>query len=426
MRTAPCLLAAALLVCSAAPSPAGADEIPVDPGEIGDTARIERVAEELADDPLFIDAEQYETVGADDRAKIRDRIDGFAADGLTVRVAVVSARPFDESGGSPTVFLHALYRHTEEPGVYIATSRSGPTAAIPFDVPVATGFMDGRWNEPRHHQVPVPFRINKALDDLEEAEQAEPTVPAPTADPEPRFDGRSAGPRGSGEEFGLAALGIGVPFALVAALTVGVFTGAGGMYRNFTRGRGGRAAVLPAHPRLRRRWGGPGPYPVRARRAPAAPSLSWLERTLRAELSALEAEKDTAGKGPSHDAAEVAGRLLRAPHAPHSALVAAIAMVREQRAAATTTTAPAWEPPCSANPLHGRADMVDPEAVGSGKCHGCRTAPPAIGRQLLRLPGVEGRPEYFFYLNDPWTQLLRRGDVSPESLRRLADGTGLR
>lgn len=426
---APALAAAVLAAGPSLTFAAAAEETdgpPVRPDEIVDTGRIERVAAALEDDPLFIDAEQYNALAFDEVDELRERIAGFEDSATPVRVAVVSALPTDESAGHPTVFLHALYDRTSEPGVYIALSESGPMAVVPFDVPVDPGFTEGRWNGSGNHAGSVGFRIEKVLDTLDEADAADPSVPVPTPDPHAFASGNAPGLDEPDSAVVQTALYIGLPLSLAAVLPCAV----AGMAVSALLSplRGGRRAVLPARPPARRPWsatpGGNVPGPVRARRAPAVPQPRWLTRTLVAEAMALE--KESSGDPESLRILDLANRIRQRVDQPRSALVCAIAMIRERRAALAAPGTPPGRP-CVANPLHGRAvpprsPLAAQEAVS---CHGCLTSPPPLEHRLLRTPNVHGVERVYRRLQDGWSRALEEGDLSAERLERCLSGRRL-
>ncbi|MEU3306382.1 hypothetical protein ACWGSK_14605 [Nocardiopsis sp. NPDC055551] len=82
-----------------------------------DTVRLERVAEALREDPIYVDPQaQVDTEGLD---RIVER---GLPENVPVHVAVMPMNPHDESGGDGEVFVHALHHVMDEDGFYVVVS----------------------------------------------------------------------------------------------------------------------------------------------------------------------------------------------------------------------------------------------------------------------------------------------------------------
>ncbi|GAB2501253.1 hypothetical protein [Nocardiopsis aegyptia] len=81
---------------------------------VASTARLERVAAALSEDPLYVDPRVGEGVG--DLSGIAERLAGTD---LPVYVAVVPMADSDESGGDLEIFTHALHHVMDQDGVFV-------------------------------------------------------------------------------------------------------------------------------------------------------------------------------------------------------------------------------------------------------------------------------------------------------------------
>lgn len=106
-----------------------------------DTVRLERVAEALREDPLYVDPQaEVDTEGLD---RIVER---GLPENVPVHVAVMPMNPHDESGGDGEIFVHALHHVMDEDGFYVVvfgeTGVSTRVETARFGVDYADGERD--------------------------------------------------------------------------------------------------------------------------------------------------------------------------------------------------------------------------------------------------------------------------------------------
>jgi hypothetical protein len=83
---------------------------------VASTARVERVAAALRDEPLYVDPLAGRSAGQ--LAGIAERLSGTE---VPVYVAVLPMSRSDESGGEPEILAHALHHVMDEDGVFVVT-----------------------------------------------------------------------------------------------------------------------------------------------------------------------------------------------------------------------------------------------------------------------------------------------------------------
>ncbi|MGW0596211.1 hypothetical protein ACWD11_03600 [Streptomyces sp. NPDC002776] len=357
------------------------------PRAIDLNARIDRVAEGLAKDPVYIDRESPRVLDSAQLARLHSRIERFerTKGGGPVFVAVVPQLYADESEGQEEPFIAAVRdKLGGRDGVFVvADPLDGYITAFnyglgldpygPFyDLPESVTYGDTKSDEAED------FLIGERLDALMTAldktdrtdEPTTPGVPYSVSDPVTEDDL----PPLYGSDFWpsliLGVLAAGLLFGLVASV-LGIVGGA-----------------------LRRRR----PLPTEALPfvSPHEPTESYLRQTARAELRALPPDGTPEGAGDRYDAALllVEGDPENLRRADPATLLTVIVLARAAR----------WDNDlcCAVNPLHGPAvsrHHVRVSATGNRRrmlpvCAVCRdtaiAAPRDLPGMLMRLPAPEG------------------------------------
>ena len=334
----------AFLALCATPSPAwavGSVE------EISDLSRVERIAAELEESPLYIHHSLQGRWSDDSQAALEERLGSAPLADLSVRVVVLPSVPDDETGGRPTLFLHALYEVSGHDGVYVAITEDRRVALAAFDSPVRLPDI-----EPQEFTTSHRSRAEEVLDLVEEAPHGPKSSTALVEDAPPK-DRAVPRPRGDAERFWSAAL---LPGALIGLVVAGVRV----LVHRPSRWRPFREPL--------RRWSGllasfkerhsvKGPH--KARRAPNRPWRWWLRLTLRRELRRLHrllenAPADHPELTRAVQAYDAAGLIARSPHLPPQAMVCAVVVARHGVQLVERPDLPLFEP-CHINPLHGAA-----------------------------------------------------------------------
>ena len=381
---------------TAAPTPTAADL----------DARVQRVADGLTRDRLYVDPESPRPLTAEQLTEVRERLD-TTLDGR-LRLALVPSLTEDETAGDAERLVHRLHDAVAEDGVYVAADPyNGELTAVsfgvpldvrPYEVPEEIRRPDYRDDGPDRN---LAQRLDALLTFLAElprgSEPADPSPPSPAPDPAAE---RSLPPL-IGTDFWPGAL-------LVGPLAAGLLTLAVVVTLAFWRGE--RRDPRRSHAQLepdRRETG----YP-----APSTPSLSWLRRTAQAELDRLGRDFDRLvppeGKRRAwaYDCLDAAtlladqdgdGRLDR--DAEPASLAAVIALVRCVRAGLGDSGGHANRRQrtvhrcCGLNPLHGPAVPGQRGAPRCGRCAQLTAASPDAAQRLaltLPAPGGGGRIPY--------------------------------
>ncbi|PDP86802.1 hypothetical protein CQJ94_16075 [Glycomyces fuscus] len=159
---------------------------------VASTVRVERVAAQLRDDPLYVDPLAEESAEA--LSGVAERVAGAEP---PVYAAVLPMSRSDESGGDPEILAHALHHVMDEEGVFIVVNSAAGAStevkaalfgvALPEDTgPVPLSDVTGTRFDHTAAQA-----LDELLDELEEAAAApeeEPQVPSGIdymADPAP-------------------------------------------------------------------------------------------------------------------------------------------------------------------------------------------------------------------------------------------------
>ncbi|MCX4549020.1 hypothetical protein [Streptomyces sp. NBC_01500] len=384
---------------SAAPPPTAADL----------SARIDRVAAGLTQDPLYSDPESPQPLDAAKQSELRHHMAAFKASAGPVYLAVVPQLSDDESGGEADVFSSALHTKVDKDGVYIvADPLRGDIDVQNFglrldDSRLTFGLPDSiRYDH--EASAPADLRLGARLDQL-----------MALLDKTPRTAGSGDSSSGTGtdrapdpvEDNALHPLFFRSDFwpgtfvgllAGAAAFGIAVALISIGGALTARRRRATAASSMP------------GAFP-----APADPSMSYVRRTARSEISALGREFASPPDGMSEavrtrvwDCLDAATLLIDRDSdgrvdsgAAPAELATAVALARLGRAAlATGTTADFC---CALNPLHGPATQQhDVRYLVRGRrrrrripvCEPCRAATTgadaAPGLRRLTLPGTDG------------------------------------
>jgi hypothetical protein len=360
------VLAAALTGAAPASADGYAPSPTPDPPYVHDTGRAARVAEELREDPVYVDPEAVGHLAQGEEA----RVEALVSDaGHPVFVAVVPSTYYDESNGDPELFLHALHHELGEPGVYVmADPRSGAIGpfdltALAFDVPVDP--YEALWID--YEDMPdgeLPTAENELLTEqvgtlvrrIRDAPEGTASSPTPYFVDE--YD--DLPPEEPTDADYLTDLFPGIIVGIMLGL---MLLGAGLLVGVAVRSRREVRAAVPA--------GAEDGIPplLRARSAPRVANPRRLTRMLHAELRRLAREIERApADHPNHSravAAFDAATLIDKGDHDATWTVGAITMARAARAE-LTVDAPARTPAfCSVNPLHGAS--VDRWPTPSGR-----------------------------------------------------------
>ncbi|MFB7651983.1 MULTISPECIES: hypothetical protein [unclassified Streptomyces] len=418
---------------SAAPVPSAGDM----------TARVERVAEGLARDPVYVDPESPQLLDAAQLSRLHDRIERFGRSegGGPVYVTVVPHLSEDASAGDEELFAAAVRAKLrkadgvgEADGVYVvADPLTGYIDAVNhglrleslrllFDLPESIAYGDDRANEADDHL------LGERLDALMTYLDKSPRTEEPTTSGDPM---RAPSPKAENSLPPLFATDFwpGLFVGVVAALLLlGLVAGVLGIV----------GAVL------RRRSPAPLPTEGLPLVSPTEPSEAYLRRTARAELEAaafafttVDEAPDAEGEGsasriaPAWDRFDAAMLLvggdvdgLGSPSTDPATLLAVIVLARAARNALEGDTNNRC---CGVNPLHGPSAgrrHVRVSAEGNRRrmlslCPLCLdsavAAPRELRERMLTLPGPAGtRMPY----EEPEGSLL---SVLGDGISRLAD-----
>ncbi len=379
------------------------------------TARVERVAKGLAQDPVYADPESPRLLDEAQLSGLHDRIERFGRSegGGPVYVTVVPHLPEDESAGDEELFAAAVRTKMskadgvgEADGVYVvADPLDGyidvfnhglrvESSRLHFDLPDFISYGDDRASEADDHL--LGERLDALMTYLDESPRTD----------EPATSGNPARPLSPKEEDSLPPLfatdfwpGLFVG-AMAALLLLGLVAGALGI----------TGAVL------RRRRPAPLPTEALALTAPSEPTEAYLLRTARTELSAAAQAVEEADLGSetfalAWDRFEAAMFLvdgdidiavMRSSGAPGTDPATLLAVIVLARAARNAFGGDTNDRCCGVNPLHGPAAgrrHVRVSEEGHRRrmlslCPRCLdsavAAPRELRERLLTLPGPAG------------------------------------
>ncbi|WP_051744528.1 hypothetical protein [Streptomyces yerevanensis] len=330
------------------------------------SARIDRVAEGLRQNPVYEDPESPRVLDAKQRDQLDDRIREFgrSEDGGPVYVAIVPMTPGDESDGNAEVFTSAVHKKLGKDGVYVAADPlSGDISVLSYglrldnshlilELPESIGYGDHSADSGESDGYRLGERLDQLMTFLDKAPRTdEPSSPDTIPSREP-IDTHALPPLFSGDFWPGLIMG-----AVAALLVFGLVAAVLGIV----------GAVL------RRRNPAPVPTAVLPLEAPTDPSTAYLRRTARTELGALargftdgDGQPDpTTGSAPAPEAGTRAWDCFDAAMllvdgdagidddaVEPASLVAVIVLARAGRAALAGDTNNLC---CGLNPLHGPA-----------------------------------------------------------------------
>jgi hypothetical protein len=402
---------------SAAPTPTPADL----------SARVERVAAGLKQDPVYADPESPRVLDARQLDRLHDRIRDFgrSAGGGPVYVSLVPQTPESESAGDSMLFAAAVHAKVRQDGLYVVADPDDGTIdfynhglrrdtdSLSFDLPDSVRFGDSRADEADDHL--LGERLDQLMTLLDKTPRTDRPVSEPAPAPAPRAADEKTLPPLFATDF-WPGLFVG---AFLALLLTGLVAG-----------------VTWTVTALRRRRS-PEPEPARLLpvTSPTEPSASYLRRTAHTELTTLTREfTDPDESARAWDCLDAAMLLLdgdpdraRRPGTDAATLTAVVVLARAGRAALAGDTDDLC---CGVNPLHGTAvsrHHVRVSAEGNRRrllpvCEPCRDTaiaqPSGIPGRLLRLPGTASgdgdRPPYYDATDGPLSAL-------PGGIARLID-----
>lgn len=366
--------------------------------------RLDRVGAALAEDPLFVDPDLAQALGAPDRASLRAAVAGTAKRlGTPVYVVVIPNPSQSESQGRDDAFLFMLHERSRRDGLYVMADSHGDLESEAFNVPRrGSSPLDDLDEEdepgaatPADSERPfdgLADRIVRRLDGHAAAPSASPTVPRLYSSPEP-----------FGQENTLTPDEPEIKAPLLTGLLLAGPAGAAVLYwlslGVLALRRGGRSRS-PA----RRRSG-------RHTQARTRPSMRWLRRhgakdleRLRRLLTTADGEQQGRPYAVSaYDAAQILYDDAKDDESKAIDLVGAIVLARQGHAALTRDVA-SPPSPCLVNPLHGgsvvrqRVRKLEKEHGGAlprpcPLCANCRDLDKRHGldeRRLLQVPGPDG------------------------------------
>ncbi|WP_039933431.1 hypothetical protein [Streptomyces viridochromogenes] len=379
------------------------------------SARVERVAAGLKQDPVYADPESPRVLDDRQRDRLHDRIRDFRRSdgGGPVYVSLVPQTPESESAGDADLFAAAVHAKVDVDGVYVVADPADGTIDVYnhglrldsnhlfLDLPDSVAYGDSKADEADDHL--MGERLDALMTFLDETPRTDRPESESAPAPAPRAAEEHALPPLFATDF-WPGLFVG---AFLALLLSGVAAGLAWIVGALLR----RRSAAPDSPAS---------APA-STSAPASVSASTLRRTAHTELTSLVREfNDQDEHGRAWDCLDAALLLVdgdpgrtRERGADPATLVAVIVLARAGRAAL------AGEPTeqcCGVNPLHGPAvgrRHVRVSRQGNSRrmlpvCDPCRDTavaePGGMPDRLLKLPGSESggsRPPYYEATDGP-------------------------
>ncbi|MGW8436792.1 hypothetical protein ACWGKS_16710 [Nocardiopsis sp. NPDC055879] len=307
--------------------------------EISDLSRVTRVAEALRSDPLYlshlvpmrpVDEEEL----SDMSAEVAGAFDGE----VPLYVVMYASVPTDETGGRPTLFLHALHEVSGADGVYVAVTTDGRSATAAFDSPI-TPVLDEEGLGPGARPA---VTLSNVLAMLEESPRTPVEATPLTSDAAPTpvqeiYETASDTARFWDLSLPGAIVGLIIAFVLLRLSATNVSPPPGPRFDSID---------LPHHAR---KW-----FTVAAR------GSRWrIRRRLARELLLLRREFEATPAGHpglprAREAYDASGLIGSAQGLPVTALVCGMVLARQGRRALVSPHE-GETIPCQVNPLHGPA-----------------------------------------------------------------------
>ncbi|MFF4506626.1 hypothetical protein [Streptomyces sp. NPDC001401] len=351
------------------------------------TARIDRVAAGLAQDPVYADPESRRVLDATRLDRLHARIRKFekSEGGGPVFVSLVPQLAEDESGGDGEAFAAAVHDKLRKDGVYVVADPAIGSIdvfnfglrldsySLLFDLPNSVAYGDDRAQKADDYL--LGERLDALMTILDKTERTDkPTTaddPSPAEGPITEHD---LPPLFATDFWPGLAMG-----ALAAALLFGLMTGVLGIIGRVLLRRNQEPLPTQALPLV----------------SPREPSAAYLRHTARVELRALAAEfaDGTGEDSRARDRFDAALLLVdddpdtalrRSGHADPATLVTVIVLARAARQALAGDDNDLC---CAVNPLHG------PAAARKARipvCEVCRDAS-EVRKRWLTLPAPDGR-----------------------------------
>lgn len=397
------------------------------PRAIDLNARVDRVAQGLAGDPVYADPESPRVLDAAQLTQLHSRIEKFGKSegGGPVFVSVVPQLMEDESEGDEEAFAAAVHDKLGEDGVYVVADplygdievfNHGlrlDSLDLLLSLPESIEYGDDKADEAEDHL--LGERLDALMTFLDKAPRTD--EPESAGDPYPVSNPVTEDdlPPLFGTDF-WPGLFMGV---LAAGLLYGLLEGVMGIIGKVLRRRRPEPPATEALPEV----------------SPTEPSMSYLRGMARVELRALTADFESgqaadpndARPGDRFDAAMllIDGDTSRVqdPATDAATLVAVIVLARAGRAALAGKS---YNRCCAVNPLHGPAvnrHHVRVSAEGSQRrllhvCGRCRdtaiAAPGTLHTLVLTLPDSSGS-------RVPYEEAGELLSAVPDGIRRLVE-----
>ncbi|WP_431873107.1 hypothetical protein [Nocardiopsis eucommiae] len=371
-------------------------EGPRDVAEIDDLTRVVRVAEELARNPVHVSHLFPGQPDEEARSAMEAEVSGAFGGDVPLFVVMYAAPPTDETGGQPTLFLHALHEVSGADGVYVAVTTDGRSATAAFDSPLTPVLEES--------DLPDDLRpadiVSGIVPVLEESPRAHVEATPLTRDAGPDVEQRTHHITSRGDQaWPLAAPGLLVG-TLIALLCL----------------RWSDRRFSPAPDVDTGVW-----FPA-ASRGPRGRVRSRLARELRALRREFEATPPGhRGLPRAREAYDAAGLIASSPGLPVTALVCGMVLARHGRRALVHPHAEE-SAPCRNNPLHAPATERRDFHLGGVRrrwrvCAECADTS-AIHRQGMYLRH-EGRRVHVSDVDDPWAEAALSGREPFAQVRTL-------
>lgn len=353
--------------------------------EIEDLTRVARVAEELEQNPVHVShllpVQPDEEVRLAMAGQVADALDGD----VPLYVVMYAAPPTDETGGQPTLFLHALHEVSGADGVYVAVTTDGRLATAAFDSPVTPVIDDAAL--PRALR-PVDT-VSAVVAELEESPRTPVEATPLTRDAAPDVKQETQLPTSrAGRVWELA-----IPGAVLGLAVAGVYL------------RWSARFTSPAPDQVSGAW-----FAV-ASRGPRTRVRGRLVRELRSLRREFEATpSDHPGLPRAREAYDAAGLIASSRGLPATALVCGLVLARHGRRALVHPFASGV--PCRNNPLHSpateRRDFHMDAALRRWRvCEACADTPNA--REEAMYLRHDGRRVHVSDMDDPWAETALDG-----------------